>query len=205
MYDVDESKQIFGDYYHFQHRKVAKRSAQPGTHHHSLLNNDPEVIKKRENWKSYTEVTIVFFIGRMGSAAGCEETSEKGSIGFGRTRQIRAFQERSSSSITPSWFQFHSVRQLQSQRSAVDADVVPGTLPLFSWFPSSRSGVDCLSFLLLRHSWLHMESHFPVVIITSRASKRVGRQERILSFLSSVYRKDPYFSFDWVRDCIWME
>ncbi|KZS04479.1 Amontillado [Daphnia magna] len=45
---------IFGDYYHFQHRKVAKRSTEPGTDHSDLLNNDPEVrwvkqqvVKKR--------------------------------------------------------------------------------------------------------------------------------------------------------------
>ncbi|XP_046438550.1 furin-like protease 1 isoform X2 [Daphnia pulex] len=45
---------IFGDYYHFQHRKVAKRSIEPGTVHSELLNNDPEVrwvkqqvVKKR--------------------------------------------------------------------------------------------------------------------------------------------------------------
>ncbi|KAI9557493.1 hypothetical protein GHT06_017321 [Daphnia sinensis] len=45
---------IFGDYYHFQHRKVAKRSTEPGTDHSNLLNNDPEVrwvkqqvVKKR--------------------------------------------------------------------------------------------------------------------------------------------------------------
>ena len=37
------SPQIFGDYYHFQHRKVAKRSAEPGTLHNDMLNNDPEV------------------------------------------------------------------------------------------------------------------------------------------------------------------
>ena len=36
--------QIFGDYYHFQHRKVAKRSALPGIHHDRLLNDDPEVF-----------------------------------------------------------------------------------------------------------------------------------------------------------------
>jgi len=61
MYDVDESKQIFGDYYHFQHRKVAKRSVEPGTYHHSLLNNDPEVIKKERELKILYEVTIVLF------------------------------------------------------------------------------------------------------------------------------------------------
>nr|CAH0111545.1 unnamed protein product [Daphnia galeata] len=45
---------IFGDYYHFQHRKVAKRSIEPGTIHSELLNSDPEVrwvkqqvVKKR--------------------------------------------------------------------------------------------------------------------------------------------------------------
>lgn len=36
-------RQIFGDYYHFQHRKVAKRSTEPGIFHDQLLNSDPAV------------------------------------------------------------------------------------------------------------------------------------------------------------------
>lgn len=54
---------IFGDYYHFQHRKVAKRSALPGIHHDRLLNDDPEVrwvkqqvVKKRVK-RDYLDMT----------------------------------------------------------------------------------------------------------------------------------------------------
>lgn len=36
--------QIFGDYYHFQHRKVAKRSAEPAWHD-DLLHDDPDVSR----------------------------------------------------------------------------------------------------------------------------------------------------------------
>lgn len=35
--------QILGDYYHFQHKKVAKRSTRSSPEHHNLLTTDPEV------------------------------------------------------------------------------------------------------------------------------------------------------------------
>ena len=35
--------QIFGDYYHFQHRKVAKRSLEAGLEQNHQLDSDPDV------------------------------------------------------------------------------------------------------------------------------------------------------------------
>ncbi|XP_067140914.1 furin-like protease 1, isoforms 1/1-X/2 [Centruroides vittatus] len=42
-YDFTYLSQIFPDYYHFQHRKVAKRSADFSAHHHRKLRDDPQV------------------------------------------------------------------------------------------------------------------------------------------------------------------
>ncbi|EFX89786.1 hypothetical protein DAPPUDRAFT_126713 [Daphnia pulex] len=82
---------IFGDYYHFQHRKVAKRSIEPGTVHSELLNNDPEVrwvkqqvVKKRVYNLNDPRWTQMWYLNRgMGLDMNVREAWAEGVTGKG--------------------------------------------------------------------------------------------------------------------------
>lgn len=89
--------QIFGDYYHFRHRAVTKRSLSPHRPRHSRLQREPQVsvalallapIPPTLRTPTHTLIPSTSFLGKVAGAAGRKTKDQEGRVSGAHRPQV---------------------------------------------------------------------------------------------------------------------